>query len=257
MASYDEFTLSVGLAHQLEHAFRRNYWTTADVHRLCRDNTLDLVKEFVDRILSTKMLQQHGHLLVDDVFTVKLCCGELNSYESVLTRLLNALHTGIGDNPIMTLGELVFYSEIDLLRVPNLGDTSVELAKKVLARYGLYLGMKTVEGMPMEDFVRAINNKLDEPLPEPPKPLIRERMIEAIDELEKRNYGHTRNVLRLHFGIEDGKEHTLEEIGNKYHVTRERVRQIEERGRRILRHVLHLPQVPNKTFVREVLQRTA
>ena len=43
-------------------------------------------------------------------------------------------------------------------------------------------------------------------------------------------------VLRLRFGLEDGRAHTLEEVGKEFDVTRERVRQIESKALRKLRH---------------------
>ncbi len=43
-------------------------------------------------------------------------------------------------------------------------------------------------------------------------------------------------ILRMRFGIDDGTEHTLEEVGRAFHVTRERIRQIESKALRRLRH---------------------
>jgi RNA polymerase primary sigma factor len=40
----------------------------------------------------------------------------------------------------------------------------------------------------------------------------------------------------MRFGLEDGSEHTLEEVGLRFHVTRERIRQIEAKALRKLRH---------------------
>ena len=43
-------------------------------------------------------------------------------------------------------------------------------------------------------------------------------------------------VLRLRFGLDDGESRTLEEVGEIFHVTRERIRQIEAKALRKLRH---------------------
>jgi RNA polymerase sigma factor (sigma-70 family) len=45
-----------------------------------------------------------------------------------------------------------------------------------------------------------------------------------------------REVLELRFGLVDGKDHTLEEVGQYFNVTRERIRQIEAKALRKLRH---------------------
>ncbi|HOT01152.1 MAG TPA: sigma factor-like helix-turn-helix DNA-binding protein, partial [Acidobacteriota bacterium] len=43
-------------------------------------------------------------------------------------------------------------------------------------------------------------------------------------------------VIKMRFGLGDGSEHTLEEVGKKFNVTRERIRQIEAKALRKLRH---------------------
>ena len=43
-------------------------------------------------------------------------------------------------------------------------------------------------------------------------------------------------VIKMRFGLEDGSEHTLEEVGQSFAVTRERIRQIEAKALRLLRH---------------------
>ena len=43
-------------------------------------------------------------------------------------------------------------------------------------------------------------------------------------------------VVKMRFGLEDGSEHTLEEVGRSFAVTRERIRQIEAKALRKLRH---------------------
>ena len=48
--------------------------------------------------------------------------------------------------------------------------------------------------------------------------------------------GRERRVLQLRFGLEDGRARTLEEVGHEFGVTRERIRQIEAKALRKLRH---------------------
>ena len=48
--------------------------------------------------------------------------------------------------------------------------------------------------------------------------------------------GRERRVLQLRFGLDDGRSRTLEEVGREFSVTRERIRQIEAKALRKLRH---------------------
>jgi RNA polymerase primary sigma factor len=61
---------------------------------------------------------------------------------------------------------------------------------------------------------------------------LRELIKEALGELTEREA----SVLKMRFGLEDGIEHTLEEVGQQFQVTRERIRQIESRALRKLQH---------------------
>ncbi len=62
--------------------------------------------------------------------------------------------------------------------------------------------------------------------------LLREHIFEVLDTLSERE----RKVLCLRFGLEDGNPRTLEEVGQEFNVTRERIRQIEAKALRKLRH---------------------
>jgi RNA polymerase primary sigma factor len=62
--------------------------------------------------------------------------------------------------------------------------------------------------------------------------MLREQVQHALASLSDRE----RDVLELRFGLRDGKEHTLEEVSRFFDVTRERVRQIEAKALRKLRH---------------------
>lgn len=62
--------------------------------------------------------------------------------------------------------------------------------------------------------------------------LLHEQLLEVLDTLTERE----QKVLKLRFGLEDGRPRTLEEVGKQFHVTRERIRQIEAKALRKLRH---------------------
>ena len=62
--------------------------------------------------------------------------------------------------------------------------------------------------------------------------LLKEQLMEMLDTLTPRE----EKVLRLRFGLDDGKARTLEEVGREFNVTRERIRQIEAKALRKLRH---------------------
>ena len=62
--------------------------------------------------------------------------------------------------------------------------------------------------------------------------LLKEQVEAVLDSLT----GRERRVLQLRFGLEDGRARTLEEVGKEFNVTRERIRQIEAKALRKLRH---------------------
>ena len=62
--------------------------------------------------------------------------------------------------------------------------------------------------------------------------LLKEQLSDVLQTLTPRE----EKVLRLRFGLEDGRSRTLEEVGKEFNVTRERIRQIEAKALRKLRH---------------------
>jgi RNA polymerase primary sigma factor len=76
----------------------------------------------------------------------------------------------------------------------------------------------------------------DETMPEPvdaaARELLKEQVQSALSVLTERE----RQVLEMRFGLQDGKDYTLEEVGRYFNVTRERIRQIEAKALRKLRH---------------------
>ncbi len=83
------------------------------------------------------------------------------------------------------------------------------------------------------DFIK--DERTPEPVDEATRHLLREQVEEILEELNERE----REVLEMRFGLKDGRNHTLEEVGQAFGVTRERIRQIEAKALRKLRHPQH------------------
>ncbi|MFW5942603.1 MAG: RNA polymerase sigma factor RpoD [Chloroflexota bacterium] len=80
------------------------------------------------------------------------------------------------------------------------------------------------------DFIE--DESVDQPVDAASKELLREQIRQVLGFLTDRE----REVLEMRFGLNDGKDHTLEEVGKRFGVTRERIRQIEAKALRKLRH---------------------
>ena len=80
------------------------------------------------------------------------------------------------------------------------------------------------------DFIK--DNKSEVPPDAAAYTLLQEQLDEVMQTLTDRE----KKVLALRFGLEDGRSRTLEEVGKEFHVTRERIRQIEAKALRKLRH---------------------
>ncbi len=76
----------------------------------------------------------------------------------------------------------------------------------------------------------------DKVLPSPPDTVININLREQIGEALKSLTEREAKVLKMRFGLGDGNEHTLEEVGQQFKVTRERIRQIEAKALRKLKH---------------------
>lgn len=76
----------------------------------------------------------------------------------------------------------------------------------------------------------------DKLIPSPPDTVIHINLREQIEEALKTLTEREAKVLKMRFGLGDGNEHTLEEVGQQFKVTRERIRQIEAKALRKLKH---------------------
>jgi RNA polymerase primary sigma factor len=83
------------------------------------------------------------------------------------------------------------------------------------------------------DFIA--DESIEGPIEETNRELLREQMQDVLNSLTEREH----EVLAMRFGLTDGESHTLEEVGKHFGVTRERVRQIEAKALRKLRHPLN------------------
>ena len=80
------------------------------------------------------------------------------------------------------------------------------------------------------DFIQ--DNNIPVPAEEAAYTLLREQLEEVMETLTERE----EKVIRLRYGLGDGRPRTLEEVGKEFNVTRERIRQIEAKALRKLRH---------------------
>ncbi len=81
--------------------------------------------------------------------------------------------------------------------------------------------------------IDIIQNQQD---PEPDSEVMGESLKEELNHILNTLTGREARILKLYFGLDGEKSHTLEEIGEKFKLTRERVRQIKEKALRRLRH---------------------
>jgi RNA polymerase primary sigma factor len=82
----------------------------------------------------------------------------------------------------------------------------------------------------LSDFIEDEN--LPGPMDATSTQMLREQLQTILGELQARE----REVLEMRFGLRNGRPHTLEEVGQAFSVTRERIRQIESKALRKLRH---------------------
>ena len=107
-------------------------------------------------------------------------------------------------------------------RIQRLSREPISLDMPVGAEENSFLG----------DFIE--DESIPTPVDSASRRLLQEQMSEILNDLPERE----RRVLSMRFGLEDGMSQTLEDVGKEFNITRERVRQIEARALRKLRHPL-------------------
>lgn len=83
--------------------------------------------------------------------------------------------------------------------------------------------------------------------------LLKERFLAVLDTLTERE----RSVIVLRFGLNGGYSHTLEEVGKKFQVTRERIRQIEAKALRKMRHPMRIHQIKGFLETEDTISQNA
>ena len=105
-----------------------------------------------------------------------------------------------------------------------------DIMKTALEPVSLETPIGEEEDSHLGDFIQDTDSP--QPMEAAASTMLREQLIEVLSSLTPRE----EMVLRLRFGIDDGQPRTLEEVGQQFNVTRERIRQIEAKALRKLRH---------------------
>lgn len=115
----------------------------------------------------------------------------------------------------------------------RMGDRTAEEVTDILSYFRTPVSLETPIGEDGEDSLEDLVEDQTETTPEEAMNILVQK--EEVKELLETLSGREQEVIRLRYGLADGKTHTLEEIGATLGVTRERVRQIEARAMEKLR----------------------
>ncbi len=113
-------------------------------------------------------------------------------------------------------------------------DMSVEKVREILKIAQEPVSLETPIGEEEDSHLGDFIPDTDAPAPADAAAfaMLKEQLIEVLETLTPRE----QKVLKLRFGLEDGRARTLEEVGKRFEVTRERIRQIEAKALRKLKH---------------------
>ncbi len=141
-----------------------------------------------------------------------------------LLRVSHALTQALGRDP--TTEEIAAELEVTPKKVEDM----IQIARRPLS---LEMPTDDEEDSTLGDFIEDEDSPA--PAEQATKNLLREQLQEVLSELPPREV----RILQLRYGLLDGESYTLEEVGKKMGVTRERVRQIEAQALSRLRHPTH------------------
>ena len=138
-----------------------------------------------------------------------------------LTRVQRLLLQEFGREPTTSeIAEKMDVSEERVMEILKIAQDPVSLETPIGEEEDSHLG----------DFIE--DEKTTTPSDSVATNMLKEQLLRVLDTLTPRE----EKVLRLRYGLDDGKSRTLEEVGKEFNVTRERIRQIEAKALRKLRH---------------------
>ncbi len=138
-----------------------------------------------------------------------------------LTRIQRQLVQELGREP--TPEEIAEQMDVEVDKVIDM----IRIAQKPIS---LETPIGEEEDSQLGDFIE--DDHIESPDAVTTQIMLKEQLLEVLDTLTPRE----QQVLRLRFGLDDGRTRTLEEVGNVFDVTRERIRQIEAKALRKLKH---------------------
>jgi RNA polymerase primary sigma factor len=157
--------------------------------------------------------------IADQARTIRIPV-HMNDVINKLNRVTRSLVQEIGREP--TCEEIAEKMDLPVYKVHK-------IMKISQVPFSLEIPIGEEENSHLGDFIE------DKAIPSPPDTVIQINLREKIEEALKNHTHREANILKMRFGLGDGNEHTLEEVGQQFKVTRERIRQIEEKALRKLR----------------------
>ena len=158
--------------------------------------------------------------IADQARTIRIPVHMVETINKVL-RTSHSMVQSLGREP--TTQEIAAELHMDVQKV----EESLKIAQEPVS---LETPIGEEDDSHLGDFIQ--DDEASQPAEEASYTLLREQLEEVLKTLTPRE----EEVLRMRFGLIDGKPHTLEEVGKKFDVTRERIRQIESKALRKLRH---------------------
>ncbi len=147
------------------------------------------------------------------------------------------VHVGETINRVKKTGhrlQQIFEREATHEEIARAMDVPIAKVRQVLDVSRLPVSLEAPVGQEGDAFLGDFieDDSMPPPLELASQQLLRGQIGDALDKLKERE----RRIIILRFGLEDGKFRTLEEVGREFSITRERIRQIEAKALRKLRH---------------------